>query len=70
MKNKAINTTATGDYSKGYSGAPSGYMAGSIEGKAKGHGYYDKTYYDPNYLKPYSPEELSGAYKMSNQNKS
>lgn len=68
MKNRPISTEATGDYDKGFSGSPN-TGGGSIEGKAEGHGYYTKTYYGPNYLKPYSPEELSGAYKMSNQNK-
>ena len=70
MKNKPINTKATGDYDKGFSGAPAGTGRGSMEPKGKGAGHYTKTFYEPNYLKPYTQEELTGAYEKHNQNKS
>ena len=69
-KNQKIKTDASGVYDSGFSGAPAGSGRGSFEPKGKGFRHYTKTYYDPNYLKPYQPEELSGAYEMSYQNKS
>ena len=71
MKNKPINTKATGDYNKGYTGAPAGSGRGSIEPKGKrSNEYYTQTIYEPTYLKQYNPEELTGAYAKQNQNKS
>ena len=69
-QNKKIKTDASGVYDSGFSGAPAGSGRGSFEPKGKGFGQYTKTFYSPDYIKPYTPEELSGAYEMSNQNKS
>lgn len=68
MNNKPINTKAKGDYDKGFSGAPN-TGGGSIEGKAKGFGEYDKTFFSPNYITDYQTEPLTGAYAAKNQNK-
>lgn len=74
MKNKAIDTTAKGDYDKGYTGAPTGTGRGSFYpkgGDPVGQAVYNYTHtiYEPTYLKDYQPEQLTGAYAKDNQYK-
>ena len=69
MNNKEIETRASGNYDKNWTGAPTGTGRGSMEPKGKGAGHYTKTFYSPDYIKPYTPEQLTGAYELKNQNK-
>ncbi|MGC6421671.1 MAG: hypothetical protein ACON43_02550 [Flavobacteriaceae bacterium] len=73
-RNKPITTTANPQASAGYSGAPGiQAMRGSMDEPFGGNRYdpnfVRQTIFSPSYLKEYQPEDLSGPYAPSNQNK-